>query len=175
MKKLLAALLMLCLLGAAALAEEAPAAVLDWTAVDAETQALGYDQVLEIPDVASIAYWIPSVLEAIDLTGVEMEIPPVAAYQTSDAAYVMTITALNVTGLEEYLQALADEGAANFNYIVTNGINCVSCVNEENSLDIVIVPVTDTIVLTYAFTPLNGDDDWDQTKAVIVASIRVAE
>ena len=39
----------------------------------------------------------------------------------------------------------------------------------------VIIPVNDTSVLVYAFTPLHGDEEWDETKRVIVSSIQVAE
>ena len=35
-------------------------------------------------------------------------------------------------------------------------------------------PITETQVLVYCFTPLNGDDDWDATKVAIVSSVQVA-
>lgn len=176
MKKLFATLLVLCLLGSAALAEEAPAIVLDWTEIGTEdVKAYGSDQLVQIPDVANINYWLPSVLEPVDLSGIDAEIAPYAAYQTNDGVYTMSVYTLTITGLEDYLNGLAETGVDEFNTLLTNGISGITCENKENDLDIVVIPVTDTIVLSFAFTPLDGDEDWDATKATIVASIRVAE
>ena len=56
-----------------------------------------------------------------------------------------------------------------------NGIDCVGCENEANNFDILIVPITETQVLAYVFTPLNGDDGWDETKVAMVSSVQVAQ
>ena len=56
-----------------------------------------------------------------------------------------------------------------------NGIDTVACESEEENMDILVIPVTETMVLVYFFTPLNGDDEWDEVKGVILSSIQVAQ
>ena len=175
MKKLFALLLALCLLCSFALAEE-EIPVLNWSeTTNDQIEASGSFQKIEFPDVATLLYWVPNNMAAMDVSTIEADIPPAAAFTTADENYTISVFALNTTGLEDYLTILQNNGADKFRNITVNGIDCVSCENEEASIDILVVPITETQVLVYNFTPLNGDDDWDATKAVIVASIQVAQ
>ena len=175
MKKLFALMLALCLLCSVALAEEEVVEI-NWTDVqNDELEAKGQFQQIEIPDTAKLVYWIPSNLAAYDVSQIAAEVAPVAAFATEDMTYTVSVYALNVTSLEEYLTSLEGNGTANFKNVTLNGFSAIAAENEAMSCDMLIIPVTDTMVLVYNFTPLNGDADWDAVKAYMVASIQVAE
>ena len=114
-------------------------------------------------------------MAAADVSQIPEDVPPVAAFATADGNYLLRVYALNTTGLEDYLNLLQGQGAANFKNVTVNGIDCVGCENEANNFDILIVPITETQVLAYVFTPLNGDDGWDETKVAMVSSVQVAQ
>ena len=42
-------------------------------------------------------------------------------------------------------------------------------------MDMIILPVNESMILLFSFTPLNGDDEWDEVKTYIASSIRLAE
>ena len=175
MKKLFALMLALCLLCSFALAEEEEIPVLNWADVEDQVKEAGSFQQITFPEIATLLYWVPSNMDAFDVSQIPAEVPPVAAFATADGNYTLSVFALNITSLEEYLNGLQGQGAANFKNITVNGIDCVGCENEAQNSDILIVPITETQVLVYNFTPLNGDDDWDETKAVMVSSVQVAQ
>ena len=172
MKKLFAIVLALCLLASCALAD-GPEAELNWADYDTEeNQSLGQTQVLTIPDICSLYFWVPtSVMNTVDVSS----LGGAAGYQTDDGVYSLFVSVLNVTSLEDYLTQQQANGTDNFHYVTTNGIDCVSGENEANGVDLLVIPVTETMVAVFAFTPLHGDETWDHYKAVMVASIRVAE
>ena len=173
MKKLFALMLALCLLCSFALAEE-EIPTLSWADVDDQVKEAGSFQKIEFPDVATLLYWVPGNMDAFDANQIPEDVPPVAAFATADGNYILRVYALNITSLEDYLNLLQGQGTANFKNVTVNGIDCVGCENEANNFDILIVPITETQVLAYVFTPLNGDDDWDATKVAIVSSVQVA-
>ena len=39
-------------------------------------------------------------------------------------------------------------------------------------MECLIYPITENLILTFSLVPMDGDDDWDATKAAIVASIQ---
>ena len=174
MKKLFALALALCLLCSFALAEE-EIPTLNWSDVEDQVKEAGSFQQVTFPDVATLLYWVPSNMAAADVSQFPDEVPPVAAFTTEDGNYTLRVYALNTTGLEDYLNLLQGQGAANFKNVTVNGIDCVGCENEANNFDILIVPITETQVLAYVFTPLNGDDGWDETKVAMVSSVQVAQ
>lgn len=174
MKKLFAVMLALCLLGSFALAEETAEISWDQVANDSIMENGAFQQV-SIPDVCNIVYFVPNVMSAVDVSTIQADVPPAAAYQTEDGKYTLSVYALNITGLEAYLTSLQENGTESFKNVKVNGIDCVAAEHKANGLDILIVPVTETMVLSFVYTPLEGDDEWDQMKAVMVASIQVAQ
>ncbi len=179
MKRLSALLLTLCLLCSPAWAEEAAeeAAValeLNWSAYS-RTAGDGTAQRLEIDGLPGLIYWVPGGMEAVDVSAMDPETAPRAAWQTPDGARTLTVTVLTVTGPEDYLLALDANGADQFLLIVTNGITAVSCVHEERDLDILVVPVAEETLAVFTFSPLEGDSGWEAAKTAVVASIRYPE
>ena len=174
MKKLFAVMLALCLLGSFALADEV--VEISWEQVGNDTiMENGAFQQISIPDVGNIVYFVPNVMSAVDVSTLQADVLPAAAYQTEDGKFTLSVYALNIPGLEDYLTSLQGQGTENFKNVKVNGIDCIAAENKANGLDILIVPVTETMVLSFIYTPLDGDEGWDQMKSVMVASIQVAQ
>ena len=176
MKKLFALMLSLCLLCSMAIAEgnEEPV-VLDWA--DYATEEIlnsGYEQQITVCGITML-YWIPKNMAAFDVSQIETDVPPAAVYTTADQNYSISVFALTIPSLEDYAAGLEAKGVSNFRNITLNGFDVIGAEDENNSIDILIVPMDDTTVLVFNFTPLNGDDEWDGAKVAVVASVRIAE
>ena len=63
----------------------------------------------------------------------------------------------------------------NAKLIITNGLQIIGIENPVAGIDMIILPVNDSMILVFTFTPLNGDEEWDEVKAYIASSIRLAE
>ena len=172
MKKLFALLLALGMLCSFAMAEEAEAVELSWDSVSDETKALGSFQQIEIPDVVKIVYWVPQNMAAVDVSAIGVD-GLAAAFATADEEYTISVYAYSVNWQDFLVAGGATE--ENARMIVTNSIDAISFENEEDGIDMVIIPVNDEITVVFAFTPLNGDEDWDEVKGAIVSSIQAAE
>lgn len=184
MKKLFALMLALCLLcSCCAFAEEEAedeAIELTWESVMAEKPELaemGQFQQIAIPDVATFIYWIPQNLSQAAVEVPEGQIAPAAYFATEDGNYTVSVFVLNITGLEEFAAQMQSEGADidNARNMTVNGIQAVAIENAAADRDILLVPVTDTMVMLFWMTPLNGDEGWDAVKSVIVASLQLAQ
>ena len=172
MKKLFALLLALGMLCSFAMAEEAEAVELSWDSVSDETKALGSLQQIEIPDVVKIVYWVPQNMAAVDVSAIGVD-GLAAAFATADEEYTISVYAYSVNWQDFLVAGGATE--ENARMIVTNSIDAISFEQEEDGIDMVVIPVNDEITVVFAFTPLNGDEDWDEVKGAIVSSIQAAE
>ncbi len=191
MKKLFALMLALCLLCSFALAEddgyddeydygyndeyeEDEVQELTWEDVTSEEiEAAGTFQQITVADT-NLVYWIPVNMAAVDVNKIKAEVPPAAAFATIDGLYTISVFALNITSLQEYLTSLEAGGAEYFENLRVNGIDCVNCENEDADIQILIVPVNDTTVLVYNFSPIQGEDGWIELKDIVAASVRIA-
>ena len=175
MKKLFALTLALCLLcGCSAMAEAD--AELTW---DAALEERGTTQQIDIEGVGTFLYWIPGNLREIDSKEIQAEPAMIAAFGTEGAEFTYTVTVymLEVESLEAYAAAQQENGAdiENAKLILTNGIQVVGFENKTENFEMCIIPITKTQILVFAFTPCDGDDEWDEEKGNIVSSIRLAE
>ena len=94
MKKLFAVALLLCMLCTCAFAESVP--TLNWSDISEETQAAGQFTQIALADDLALLCWIPSNMEAVDVSTIEAEVAPVEAYQVEGGAYTVSIYALQV-------------------------------------------------------------------------------
>ena len=175
MKKALVLILSLCLLCSVAFAEETIA--LNWEDIATEeVAAQGEFQQIAIPDVATVVYWIPSVMNSVDVSQIEGEFKPAALFTTEDESYSVAVFAFQVTSVDEYVAQMESQGGgSSFHNVTINGVDCVSYEVADADIDSLVYPVTDTMVLSFNCTPLNGDEDWDAVKAVIFSSIQPVE
>ncbi len=175
MKKVILMVLCLCMMCSAAFAEET--IELNWEQFGTEEVASqGEFQTLEIPDVCSVNFWIPSVLNATDPSVIEGPFQPNALYVTEDDSYGVAVFVNQIGDLDEYLTMLQNEGgASNFRNIMVNGFSCSAYEIAENDMECLLFPVTSDIMVTFSCTPLNGDEDWDLTKGAIFASVHLPQ
>lgn len=175
MKKVIILIACLCLICSAAFAEEA--VVLNWADIGTdEVQALGEFQQIEIPDLLTVCYWIPSVMNAVDVSVIDGPFKPTALYTTEDQKYSLAVFVAEVSSLQEYAALMESQGGgSNFHNLTINGVDCISYEVADSDIDSLIYPVSDTVILSFNCTPLNGDEDWDATKAAIFGSIQPAQ
>ena len=173
MKKLLAIALFLCMLCTCAFAEEAVTS-LNWSDIPEDVMSAGTFTEIEIPGYPTILCWIPGNMAAVDVSAIEAEVVPYSAFQTEDGAYSVSVFALQVSSVDEFLASLEADGAE-LGEIELNGIECISFSQAESGVEGVVIPMSDELVLSIACTPAEGDEDWDQVKGVIFASIQVWE
>ena len=176
MKKVLMIVACLCLLCSAAFAEE-DVLELNWAEIGTdELVAMGEFQQIEIPDVLTVVYWLPSVMKSVDVSVIDGPFKPTALYSTEDQKYSLAIFVAEIASLQEYATTMESQGGgSSFRNVKVNGVDCISYEVAESAIDSLIYPVTENVILSFNFTPLNGDDDWDATKAAIVASIQPAQ
>ena len=172
MKKLFAVALLLCMLCTCAFAESVP--TLNWSDVPEDTQAAGQFTQIALADDLALLCWIPANMEAVDVSAVEAESAPVEAYQTADGAYSVSIFALQVPGVDEYLDTLEASGVE-LRDIVINEIDACAFEQKDSGVEGVIIPVSDDLIVSIACTPVDGDEGWDQVKAVIFSSVQFVE
>jgi len=175
MKKLLLVIMSLCLACSMAFAETA--VELNWADVGTEdVQKLGEFQQIEIPDLPTIYFWIPSGMSSVDVSFMEGNFKPTALYSTEDQKYSVVIFVSEISSLEEYVTLMETEGGGTtFTNLTVNGVDCIGYEVPDSDLESLIYPVTENVIISFNFTPLNGDEEWDATKGVIIASIQPAE
>ena len=179
MKKLFTLTLALCLLFTFALAEDPDSGEnevqeLNWEDVVREDiEAAGTAEQITVAGV-TLLYWIPGDMAPADVSGIRAEDPPAAVYSTEDGEYAISLFSLNVTSLEEYLSGLEAGGAEYFENLRLNGLDCVGCENQDENVQILIVPVDGTTLLEFRFTPFIGEAGWIEIKDLVAASVRPA-
>ncbi len=174
MKKLVLILTCLCMIFSFSISSAEETAELNWSEIGTEEiQALGSFQQIEIADQPTIIYWIPSIMYSVDVSAIEGGFKPTALYTTEDQAYSVTIFSFEVSSLEEYATMIESEGGgSDFNNLTVNGVDCISYEVKDSNMECLIYPITENLILTFSLVPMDGDDDWDATKAAIVASIQ---
>ncbi len=174
MKKLVAMLLALCLLGSFALAEN----TLSWENVTEEVAAAGTFYKVVLPDNPEILYWVPNVLQPVPEEQLPEENRPVAYYMAVDGetTYALAVYALNVPSVETYVNSMPESGYENIMAFEVNGLSCFSYSFAATNTEGMVLPLTDELVLAFVVSPVDGDEEWDQVKGVIFSSLQcVAE
>ena len=179
--KKMTALLCSVLLLAALITCSVPAAgealKLDWADfASAETESQGDFQTVEIPDLPSVRFWIPSGMVSVDTGFIDGPFRPAALYGTADQEKSVILFVSAVSGLDEYAALMEKEGGgSDFRNIVINGVESILYDVEKDGLECLIYPVSDHMILSMNFSPMTGDDDWEAAKNIILASIQPAE
>ena len=173
MKKGIALLCALLLLACVpVLAEEVPE--MNWADVgNDELMAQGEFQKIQIEGMPAIAYWVPSIMASVDVSGIEGAFKPAALYATEDQSNSIALFSFEIAGLEDYLTMIEQQGGgSDFQNVKVNGVDCVAYQVEADNMECLVYPITENLILSFSFAPANGDEGWDAVKAVIVASIQ---
>ena len=112
----------------------------------------------------------------VDTSFMEGPFTPAALYTTEDQSCSVILFVSEISGLDDYAKLMETEGGgSNFRNIRINGVDCISYEVEGDNLECLIYPVTDHLIVSFNCAPMDGDDEWDAAKDVILASIHPAE
>lgn len=172
MRKIILWIVCLCLIGTVAFAEDV--IELNWAEIGTEeVQTQGEFYQVETPDKAAVTFWLPSFLNAVDLSGMEGFFVPQAVYASEDMAYSVAIFTFEVASLDEHAATMkSDGGGSDFRHLTINGVGCIGYEVKAENMESLIYPVSDHMVVSFNITPMDGDEDWDAVKAAILASIQ---
>jgi len=175
MKRILCALLMLCLLVPAALAEETN--VLNWETVVPVLEAANVTGQFYTFDEIAVKIWLPDGMLPVELTEEDKEAGYIGYFMPEDESAQMAVMYVDVNGmsLEEYAQYLASEnGATDIETGTVNGFPCVSYkLPEQDS-----VSVTFTTQAGYALEVTCAPASVENAELVwgaVISSIQAAE
>ena len=176
MKKIALLLLCLCLVCSAAYAEE-EVLVLNWEEIGTEdVLAAGSFQQIDIPDLPSVMFWLPSTMVPVDVSVIEGNFKPDALYATEDQSNSIAVFVMQISSLQEFAALMESEGGgSNFRNVKINGVDCFCYEVESSSLDCMVYPVSDTVVVTLNCSPLDGDENFDILKGIIFASLQTVK
>ena len=185
MKKLMA-LLMAGVLAAtsctAAFAAEAADAEeeileLNWSDVEAAVKESGMEGDFVSFDEVAIKMWLPSVLEATELTDEDKEAGYIGYYQTADESAAVAVMYVDMDGMEldEYAELLAeDESIEDIEAGIINGLACISYSQPENDSTSLSFASDSGYILEVTFAPLS-DEEFGAVAALISCSIMPEE
>lgn len=170
MKKFVALLMALCLLGACALAEEVP--VINWEDVDIEST--GIEGNYYTFDSVAVVVWIPTVLENLELTAEEAEGGLIGKFEVADGSagiYVQHLTGNEGATMDELLAGLEANGAKDIERCVLNGLDAASySLPDADAMYVVFVTEAGNYV-QFVMTPVS-DEGFASVAQIVTASIQ---
>ena len=172
MKKLFALMLALCLLCSVAMAEEN---ALVWEG-DAENSASQIEGDFYTFKNISVKFWVPAVLQQVELSEEDVEEGTIAYFQTADesAALCFQYVDMDGTDLDAYAELLKENGVdeSSIEAGTVNGISCLSY--EYNGNGILAFATQMGYILEVAAGP-TADEGFMAVASLIFASIQSAE
>lgn len=184
MKKLLAVVLSLCMLvtafGVVAAAEETTDEIteLNWADIEETiTAENGWEGDFVTFDEIAVKIWVPTAMEAVELTDEDREDGYIGYYQTEDGSYVLAVSYVDAGGmsLDEYAELLSQaDGISSVSIANVNGIGMVGYNMEETDTAYCAAVTEAGYVLEFAFYPLS-DENFSSVIGVMTCSIQAAE
>ena len=170
MKKILAIVMALCLLGACALAE---ATEVKWADFAEAVAANGIEgDIYPISDLG-VSMFIPNVFQEVELSEEDVQNGYLCYLTTEDqsAAVAVMYANLGSASLEDYAATLPEVGATDIDNCVINGIPAVSYQMPENDT-VNVAMLTDTgYGIEFVFSPAS-DEGFQTVAAIMTASIQ---
>ena len=175
MKKLLALVMMLCMLCTAAVAENA--SEITWSDVEptlAENNQSGEFVVL---DQLGLKVWLPEGLNAVEVSEADAAAGRLALFTDADHTAYLAVDAIHVDGMtldQYYENALAAEGVSDVEMVTANGLSAVIYKSEAMDFWSASLVDTNSNIITFVMGPASEDGS-QIVFSVIVASIQAAE
>ena len=173
MKKLVALVMALCLLGASALAETA---VINWKDIETVIEEKGLNGKFFTVNAVNVKFWVPEGLEPVEELPEELKSRDIVAlFADEDLEKGITVVYTDLHGktIEEYADALPDYGADHISVEVINGLTAVEYANPQKG-NLTVGFLSDTgKLLEITMSPVNQEVpeiEW----AVLVGSIQPA-
>ena len=154
MKKLFAVMLALCLLGSFALAESA--GEVNWSDVEAAVAEVPGD--FETVEDAGLMLWIPSALQAQEVTEADLEKNIVARFAGEDNASLYVVVGDAEMTQDQYIALLQESGkATEVASLVINGLPAVRYqMPEEDALCVAFI-TEDNYIVEFTMSPLSAE------------------
>lgn len=175
MKKILCVLMALCMMTAAALAEETPS--LNWEDFEPVLEAGGVTGQFYTFDEVAVKIWLPDGINPVELTEEDVEQGYIGYFAADDQSAAVAVVYVDIGDmtLEDYAEYLTSEaGATEVEQGTVNGFPCVSYkLPEQDS-----VSVTFTTEAGYALevtcVPLS-EENAELVWGAVISSIQAAE
>ncbi len=171
MKKFVALLMALCLLGTCALAE---AHSITWEEVAPVVEESGIEGDFYTLNACEVMLWVPTVFQPVDIPeGTEGDVVASFVNEAGDAGINVVYTDINGATIEDYAAALPEHGAENIEIEYINGLKAVEYTLAENdTLNIAFVSDTGYL-LEFTMTPIS-EEGATETWAIVASSIQPA-
>jgi len=179
MKKLLAIVLMLCLLVPAALAEEAQVQEVNWEDMGqllSELDAKGITGDFYVLEEIAVKFWLPTGMNAVELTEEDRAAGYIAYFLPDDQSAQVAVVYVDADGMdiETYAQSLSEYGATEIEMIQLNGLPGVSYKVEENDSYNVAFATQRGYILEFVMSPASAENA-EYVWGLVGASIQAAE
>lgn len=173
MKKLLAVVVMLCMVSCFALAEEAPE--LNWSDFEPILEAGGVTGEFYTFDEIAVKIWVPGGLDPVELTEEDVANGYIGYFAAEDQSAAMAIMYVDVQGmsLEEYAAVLPEAGATEIEVGTVNGLPCVSYKLAEQDSVSVTFATEAGYALEVTCTPAS-EENAELVWGAVVSSIQAA-
>lgn len=173
MKKLISVLLLACMLVMpfAAMAEaDVDVKIVNWEDYEAVTAEVEGEFVSS--EAWGVKFWLPSYFQEIEINEDMANLGVINFYTTEDGAYMIGVAEQTFDDLDAYL---ANEGAANIEYILINGIAALSYdVESEDSSYVMFINEEGTYGLSFGFQPIS-DESFAALAVCMMASFQFAD
>ena len=173
MKKLISVLLLACMLVMpfAAMAEaDVDVKIVNWEDFEAITEQVEGEFVSS--EAWGVKFWMPSYFNELEVNEDMANQGVINFYATEDGAYMIGVAEQSFDNLDAYLE---NEGAANIEYILINGIAALSYdVESENSTYVLFVNEDATYGLSFGFQPIS-DEGFAAIALCMMASFQFAD
>ena len=173
MKKLIAMLMALCLMGTCALAEMTQ---FNWTDVEKVLEEKGLKGEFYTLNAVNVKFWVPEDLKPVEELPDEVKNMDVIAMFLNDSAdkgITVVYTDINGATLEQYADALPEYGVEHIAIEVVNGLTAVEYSNSEKGTETVGFLSDTGKLLEITMSPVdmeNPELEW----AMVIASIQPA-
>ena len=173
MKKLVALLMALCLLGSCALAETTQ---LDWPDVEKVLEQQGLKGEFYTLNAVNVKLWVPEDLKPVEELPDEVKNMDVVAMFLNDSAdkgITVVYTDIHGVSLEEYAKALPNYGNEHIAIEVINGLTAVEYSNLDKGTETIGFLSDTGKLLEITMSPVNMETpeiEW----AMVIASIQPA-
>jgi len=175
MKKLLALVMMLCLLCTAAVAENA--SEITWSDVEATLTEQGLTGEFAVLDQLGLKIWLPNGLDAVEVSEADAAAGRLALFTDADHTAYLAVDAIHVDGMtldQYYENALAAEGVSDVEMVTANGLSAVIYKSEAMDFWSASLVDTNSNIITFVMGPASEDGS-QIVFSVIVASLQAAE
>lgn len=175
MKKLLAVVVMLCMLSCCALAEEVPS--LNWADFESILEQSGVTGQFYTFDEIAVKMWVPEGLDAVELTEEDVANGYIGYFAPADQSAALAVMYVDVNGmsLEEYAATILPEaGATEVEVGTVNGLACISYkLPEQDSISVTFATEAGYVleVTCWPASEENAELVW----GAVVSSIMAAE